>query len=167
MRLAEFIARRDVSHACAQVQILEPRRFADMEMIDRVQIVMEAGQRHFSCAQSAAIGETPLHEQNVEAGAGKIAAEDQPVVAGADDDAVIGFFERLRQRLDVLSVGPRSGARAARLPGGRYTGQWPLLHGRRAGNSLDIEFYRAARCQKYSSLRQRWTFWRICRYIRL
>jgi hypothetical protein len=40
--LAELIARRDVSDALVQIQILEPGRFADMEMIDRVQIVVEA-----------------------------------------------------------------------------------------------------------------------------
>ena len=94
MRLAEFVARRDVAHARVEPEVLEPRRLADVEMIDRMQVVVEAGQGHFAGAQAAAIGQPPLHQQDVETGPGEIAAEDQPVVAGADDDAVIGFFQR-------------------------------------------------------------------------
>src|SRR5262249_8918650 len=107
MRLAEFVARRDVSDALAQVQILEPWRFADMEVIDRVQVVIETRQRHFARAQAAAVSEPPLDQQHIEAGARKIGAEDQPVMAGAYDDAVVGFFERLRQRLNFPDSGQR------------------------------------------------------------
>ncbi len=59
--------------------------------------MIEARQRHFAGAQSAAVVETPLHQQDVEPGAGEIGAEDQAVMTGADDDAVIGFIERLGQ----------------------------------------------------------------------
>lgn len=45
MRLAELIAGRDVGDALVQIQILEPGRFADVEMVDRMQIVVEARQR--------------------------------------------------------------------------------------------------------------------------
>ena len=93
MRLAEFVARRDVGDALVQIQILEPGRLADVEMIDRMQVVIEAGQRHFARAQAAAISEPPVHQEDVEAGAGEIRAKDQPVMAGADDDPVIGLFE--------------------------------------------------------------------------
>src|SRR5262245_58389723 len=34
MRLAEFVARRDVGHTLAETEVLEPRRLADMEVID-------------------------------------------------------------------------------------------------------------------------------------
>jgi hypothetical protein len=42
VRLAEFVARRDVSNAVFEAEILEPRRFGNMEMIDGMQIVIEA-----------------------------------------------------------------------------------------------------------------------------
>src|SRR5262245_12560081 len=42
MRLAELVARRDVSDLAVKPQVLEPGCLADMEMIDRMQIVMEA-----------------------------------------------------------------------------------------------------------------------------
>ena len=45
MRLAEFVARRDVGDACRRDQVLEPRRIADVEMIDRMEVVIEAGHR--------------------------------------------------------------------------------------------------------------------------
>src|SRR6478736_3172608 len=112
---------------------------------------MEAWQRHLSCAQSAAIGQTPLHQQNVEAGAGKIAAKDQPMVAGADDDAVIGFFERLRQRLNAPSGRPRP------VPA-QLDCRWPNrpVNGRsRMPGEPEIltvsNLPRSARSQKYSS----------------
>ncbi len=47
MRLAELVARRDVGDAVAEVQVLEPRRLADVEMIDRMQVVIEARRGHF------------------------------------------------------------------------------------------------------------------------
>ena len=78
MGLAELVARRDVGDALVQIQILEPGRFADVEMIDRVQVVVEARQRHFARAQSAAIGEPPVDQQDVEAGAGEIAPRIRP-----------------------------------------------------------------------------------------
>ena len=94
MGLTEFVAWRDVGDTLIQIQIPEPRRLADVEMIDRMQVVVEARQRHLTRAQAAAVGEPPVHQENVEAGAGKITPKDQPVMARADDDAVVGFLER-------------------------------------------------------------------------
>jgi len=42
MRLAELVARRDVLDAVGEIEVLEPRRLADVEMIDRMQVVIEA-----------------------------------------------------------------------------------------------------------------------------
>jgi hypothetical protein len=96
VRLAEFIPRRDVIDGGAEFEILEPRRLADVEMIDRMQVVIEARLGHFPGAQAAAIGQPLLDQQDVQPGLGQIAAEDQAVMAGADDDAVIGFVESVR-----------------------------------------------------------------------
>src|SRR5262249_38533372 len=49
-------------------------------------------------AQSAAISQPTVDQQDVEAGARQIAAEDQAVMPGADDDAVVSFFDCLGQR---------------------------------------------------------------------
>ena len=65
MCLAEFVARRNVSDALVQVQILEPRRLGDVEVIDRMQIVIEARQRHFTRTQAAAVGQPSLQQQDV------------------------------------------------------------------------------------------------------
>src|SRR6185437_641616 len=58
---------------------------------------LEARQRHLAGAQAAAIGQPPLDQQDLEAGAGEIGAEDEAVMTGADDDAVVGFLQRLAQ----------------------------------------------------------------------
>src|SRR5262249_16832554 len=108
MCLAEFVTRRDVGKALVQVQVLEPGRLADMEMIDRMQIVVEARQRDFPRAQSAAISKPTVDQQDVEARASQITSKDQPVVSGTDNYAVIGFFERIRQS-EYPVGGPRSG----------------------------------------------------------
>ena len=108
MRLAELVPRRDVGDAFVEVQVLEPGRLADVEMIDRMQVVVEARQRDFARAQSAAISEPTVDQQNVEPGAGEITPKDQPVVPGADNDAVIGLFQRLGQRSNFpLKRGPQ------------------------------------------------------------
>ena len=78
MGLAELIARRDVSDALVQIEILEPWCFANVEMIDRVQIVIEAGQRDLACAQSAAIGQPSVDQQNFETGARQIVPRISP-----------------------------------------------------------------------------------------
>src|SRR5512143_2448258 len=109
MRLTEFVARPDVGDAFVQIPMLKPGSLADVEMIDRMQVVIEARQRHFARAQATAISKPPFYQQNVEASAGEICAEDQPVVPGADDDPVIASFEWFRQRSKVPSVGPLSG----------------------------------------------------------
>src|SRR5262249_20721575 len=98
VRLAKFVARRDVDHAFVQIQVFEPRSLADVEVIDRMKVVIEPGQRHLARTKATAIGEAPLSQKDAQAGAGEIGAEDQAVMPGADDDAVIGFFQRLGQK---------------------------------------------------------------------
>ena len=94
--LAEFVAGRDVGDPIVEAEVPEPRRLADVEMIDRMQVVVEAGLRDFLGRQAAAIGQPPLHHEDVEPGFGEIGSEDQAVMAGADDDAVIAPFQRHR-----------------------------------------------------------------------
>jgi hypothetical protein len=65
-------------------------------MIDRMQIVMEAGLSDLLRREPAAIAEPTFDHENIQAGFREIAAEDQAVVAGADDDAVIVSLKRLR-----------------------------------------------------------------------
>src|SRR5579875_3794666 len=45
MGLAEFVARRDIGNARVEPEVLEPGRLGDVEVIDRVQVVVEARQR--------------------------------------------------------------------------------------------------------------------------
>src|SRR5262249_7712472 len=96
MGLAELIARRDVGHLVGEAQVLEPGRLADMEMIDRMEVVVEARFCDLPCRQPATIGEPAFHQENVETGSPEVSAEDQAVMAGADDDAVIASLKRRR-----------------------------------------------------------------------
>ena len=91
MRLAELIEGRDVGYLFAEPEVLEPRRMRDVEMIDRVAVVIEAGQRRLDGREPAAIHEPALDEQDFEPRACQVSAEDQAVVARADHDAVVGF----------------------------------------------------------------------------
>ena len=93
MGLRQFVARRDVVHALADAEILEPRRLGDVEMIDRMQVVIEAWQRHFLGGEAAAVAQPTFHQQNLQAGASEIGAEDQAMMSGADDDPVISPVE--------------------------------------------------------------------------
>ena len=93
VRLAELVGRRDVGDPLGQPEVLEPGRLADVEVIDRMQVVVEARQGGFPGAEPAAIVEPALEQENVEPLARQVASEHQPVVAGADDDAVIGTVE--------------------------------------------------------------------------
>jgi hypothetical protein len=57
MRLSELVARRDVGHPVPETEVLEPRRLANVEVIDGMQVVIEAG---FGClfgAKTAAVVE--------------------------------------------------------------------------------------------------------------
>jgi hypothetical protein len=75
-------------------------------------------------------------------------------MAGTDDDAVIGFFERFGQKSNSRRWA-RGRADAPRLPVPCRAGQWPALHGRKAENTGEIE------CRakpKYSSRGRMWTF---------
>jgi len=64
-------------------------------MIDGMQIVIEARRRDFFGAEAAAILQAPVDQQHVQARFRQIAAKDQPMMAGADNDAVIGLFQSL------------------------------------------------------------------------
>ena len=64
MRLAEFVARRDVGHTLAETEVLEPRRLADVEVIDGVQVVIEAGFGRLLGGKTAAIVEPTLDNED-------------------------------------------------------------------------------------------------------
>src|SRR5262245_35745193 len=96
MRLAELVARRDVVDAVGEAEVLEPRRLGDVEVVDRMQIVVEAWRRHFLRTEPAAVLQAAIHHQDVEAALLQVRAEHQPVVAGADDDAVVAALQRRR-----------------------------------------------------------------------
>jgi len=93
VRLAELVARRDVGHAFAETEVLEPGRLADVEVIDGMQVVIEAGLGCLLGAETAAVVEAPLDKEDVQSGPGEIGAEHQAVVSGANDDAVVIAFE--------------------------------------------------------------------------
>jgi hypothetical protein len=99
MGLAKLVARRDVGDAVGEAEIVKPRRLGDVEMIDRVQVVIEAGLGGFGRHQPAPIGEPALDQQNFEPGPGQIGAQHHAVLAGPDDDAVIGPVQRMRHRM--------------------------------------------------------------------
>jgi hypothetical protein len=96
MRLAKLIAWRDVADALGKVQVLEPGRLGDVEVIDGMQVVIEAWRRDLLRRQSAAVLQAAIDQQDVEPAFGKLTAEHQAVMARADDDPVVGFFERCR-----------------------------------------------------------------------
>ena len=74
MGLAEFIARRDVGDLVGEPEIGEPRRVADVEMIDRMQVVIEAGLGDFACAKPTAVVEPSVDQQHIEAALRQIRA---------------------------------------------------------------------------------------------
>jgi hypothetical protein len=92
MCLAELVARRDVGDAVFEPEVPEPRRFGDVEMIDGMQVMIEAGRRGLLGHQAAAILQAAVDEQNAQTCFGEIAAEYQAVMTGTDDDAVVGFL---------------------------------------------------------------------------
>ena len=102
MRLAEFVARRDVGHTFAETEVLEPRRLADVEVIDRMQVVIEAGFGRLLGGKTAAVVEPTLDNEDVESSLGEIAAEHEAVMAGADDDAIVVAFEGVHVSLSRL-----------------------------------------------------------------
>ena len=55
MRLAQLVARCDVGHAIGEPEILEPGRLADVKVIDRMQVVIEARLRDFLRREAATI----------------------------------------------------------------------------------------------------------------
>src|SRR4051812_47382563 len=103
MRLAEFVARRDVGHTFAETEVLEPRRLANVEVIDGVQVVIEAGFGHLFCAKTTAVIEPTLDNEDVESSLGEIGAEHEAVMASTNDDAIVVAFEGVH----VCSLGLR------------------------------------------------------------
>lgn len=111
MRLTEFVARSDVIHLVAEPEIGEPRRMTDMEMIDRMQVVIEAPFGDFLRAQAAAVLQSPVDEQYVETALRQIRSQDHAVVAGADNDAVVTAIQ-----IACHCQTPRHFARAGIIP---------------------------------------------------
>jgi hypothetical protein len=93
MRLTEFVARRDVGDLVAETEILEPRRLADVEVIDRMQVVVEAGLGHLLGREPAAISQASFQQKDVETSFGQISAENQAMMAGTNDDPIIASFQ--------------------------------------------------------------------------
>src|SRR5262249_56166343 len=96
VRLAEFVARRDIGHAFAEAEVLEPRRLADMEVIDGMQVVIEAGFSHLFGAKTAAVVEPTLDNEDVESTLGKIRAEHEPVMARPNHAPIVVPFKALQ-----------------------------------------------------------------------
>ena len=95
MRLAELVARGDVGDAVFEAQILEPRRLGNVEMVDGVEVVIEPGRRGLFGHQPAAIFEAAVDQEHVQSRFGEITAENEAMMAGADDDPVIGLVQSL------------------------------------------------------------------------
>jgi hypothetical protein len=95
VRLAELVTRRNVGDTVFKTEVFEPRRLGNVEMIDGMQIVVEARRRHFLGREPAAILQAPVDQQDAQARLRQVAAQNQAVMAGADDDAVVGLFQRL------------------------------------------------------------------------
>src|SRR5262249_11707397 len=64
-----------------------------MEVIDGMQVVIEAGFSPLFGAKTAAVVEPTLDNEDVESTLGKIRAEHEAVMAGANDDAIVVAFE--------------------------------------------------------------------------
>jgi hypothetical protein len=104
VRLAKFVARRDVGHTFAETEVLEPRRLADVEVIDGMQVVIEAGFGRLLGGKTAAVVEPTLDNEDVESSLGEIGAEHEAVMAGADDDAIVVAFEGVHVSLSRFAV---------------------------------------------------------------
>ena len=94
--LAELVAWRDIGDPVGEAQIIEPGCLADVEMIDRMQVMIKARCCHFLGHKGAAVLQAPVHQQNVEAAASEVRAEHKAMVAGADDDPVVAQVQRRR-----------------------------------------------------------------------
>src|SRR5260370_12845357 len=122
VRLAELVARRDVGYTFAETEVLEPRRLADVEVIDGVQVVIEAGFGRLLGGKTAAVVEPTLDNEDVESSLGEIAAEHEAVMAGADDDPIVVPFEGVHvspSRFAVLRFCAAfpAGGRIRKVPG--------------------------------------------------
>jgi hypothetical protein len=93
MRLAEFVARRDVGYTFAEAEVLEPGRLANVEVIDGVQIVIEAGLGSLLGAKTTAVVQPALDNEDVESSLGEIRAEHEAVMTGSNDDPVVTPLE--------------------------------------------------------------------------
>ena len=114
VRLAELVARRDVGDTLVEPQVVEPRRIGNMEMIDGMRVVIEAGCGDLPGRKAAAILQAAIDQQDLQAGFGEVAAEDQAVMSGADDDPVIGPVERPGHRISSCRAFSRNAAAYSR-----------------------------------------------------
>ena len=73
-------------------------------MIDGVEVVIETGDGDLFGRQAAAVLKAPVDQEDAQAGFGEIAAENEAVMAGADNDAVVGLFQRLAHAVLPLST---------------------------------------------------------------
>src|SRR5262245_24845269 len=83
-----------------------------MEVIDGMQVVIEAGFGHLFGAKTAAVVEPTLDNEDVESSLGKIRAEHEAVMAGTNDDAIVVAFEGVQVCTLVLCF-------CAPFPGGQ------------------------------------------------
>src|SRR5690606_22287514 len=87
--LRQFVAGRYVFDPASQFEVLEPGRLGDVEVIYRMKVVVEAGLGDLFRHQSAAVLQPAVDEQDIQARLCKVRAQNQSVLAGTDDDAVI------------------------------------------------------------------------------
>jgi hypothetical protein len=71
----------------------------DMEMIDRVEVVIEAGLRDLLGAQPAAVLQPTVDKKNSEAGLCEIASQNQTMVSRTDDYSVVASFQGAWHRI--------------------------------------------------------------------
>src|SRR5262249_21369739 len=88
----------------AETEVLEPRRLADMKVIDGVQVVIEARLGRLLGGKTAAVVEPTLDNEDVESSLGEIAAEHEAVMAGAGDDAIVVAFDGVHGSLSRVAV---------------------------------------------------------------
>lgn len=101
MRLAELIAPGELIDAVGEAEVVEPGRLGNVEMIDGMQIVVEARQRRFFRAEPSAVFQPAIHEQHVE-WLRHVGAQHEAVMPCANDDAIVGLVQRCRHAIDRL-----------------------------------------------------------------
>ena len=108
-----------------QFEIGVPRHRAERAQKEGVGVVQEAGMaRVFERAQSAAHDRRALDRKRLEAGLAEIGLQDQRVVAGAENDAVVGHHTTVWWR-SMQMRSTSSGSRCHQRWDNISTSQWP------------------------------------------